>query len=414
MVGLSDGWDAVTAAELRSRGTRKWSVAGHAAPGGLNPSSGAVHAGGPDAADPIGAWVAEMDFGTAPEVLAALDDAAARYRFGYAPPSIVDDLADATSEWYLRNTGWRVDPADIAPIADVIAGLELAIEYFSKPGAPVIVPTPAYPPFLFVPPALGREVIEVPMLRDEAGGFSLDLDAIADHLAAGADLVVLANPGNPGGKVYRPDELAALAEVVDAADARVFSDEIHAPLTLFGNQHVPFASVSDAAARVALTSTSASKAWNVAGLKCAQLIVSSDADRGVWKGIRRIESHGASILGILANTAAFRADPAWLDAVRSYLEGNVAVLDAALADKLPAARRAPIEGTYLAWLDLSAYGVGEDPAAFLYERTAVLTNSGPTFGADGRGHVRLNLATPTPVLAEILRRFGEVLTPIEG
>jgi cystathionine beta-lyase len=391
---LWDAWDALSADELRRRQTRKWSVDSPARP------------------DAIGAWVAEMDFGTAPAVLDALDDAAARFRFGYAPPSIVRDLSEATAEWYGAQTGWAIDPDDIAPIADVIAGLELAIEHFSKPGAPVIVPTPAYMPFLFVPPALGREVIEVPMLRDEHGGFSLDLEAIDRHLAAGADLVVLANPGNPTGKVYRRDELVALGEVVDRFGARVFSDEIHAPLTLFGCRHIPFASVSEAAARAALTSISASKAWNVAGLKCAQLIVSSDTDRAVWKGLRRIESHGASTTGILANTAAYRSGGAWLSEVTAYLERNITAFDLALGETLPLARRAPIEGTYLAWVDLSAYGVGADPAAFLFDRTGVLTNSGPTFGAVGAGHVRLNLATPLPILHEIIERFGSALEPV--
>lgn len=389
----SDRWDAIDASRLRAAGSVKWSIT----------SESPSHA--------LGAWVAEMDFGTAPSVLQAWRTSAELGEFGYAPNALMLDLAAATAEWYADHYGWAVPAADIAPLADVIKGLELAITEFSAPGAPVIVPTPAYMPFLSVPAALGRTVIQVPMLRAADGGYSLDLAAIDRHLAAGAGLVILANPANPVGRVYTRGELVALADLVDARGGRVFSDEIHAPLTLFGARHVPLASVSDAGARVAITATSASKAWNLPGLKCAQLILSNDADRAIWRRIGAMVSHGASTPGIRANTAAYRGGAAWLADVLSYLEGNYAWLRPALAARLPAARLTPLQGTYLCWIDLGAYAVDGDLAAFLLANAALAVNDGAAFGEAGAGFIRLNIATSRPILEEIVERMAAALPP---
>jgi cystathionine beta-lyase len=392
MTANHDAWNALTPAELTARGSIKWTYANDA--------------------EVLGAWVAEMDFGTAPSVMSAWATSAELFEFGYPPMNLAQEMAVATAQWYAEHYGWTIDPGDIAPIADVIKGLELAIQEFSAPGAPIIVPTPAYMPFLFVPPGLGREVIEVPFLRTAAGGFELDLAAIDAHLAAGAGLVILANPGNPTGKVYSREELIALADVVDARGARVFSDEIHAPLTLFGAKHVPLASVSDAGARVAITATSASKAWNLPGLKCAQLILSADRDREVWATIGPMASHGASTPGIRANTAAYAGGGEWLSDVVSYLEANYTYLVSALAADLPLARLAPLEGTYLCWIDLSAYVPEGDVGALLLEEAKVFTNSGAAFGPPGEGHVRLNIATSRPILETIVARMSAVLAPL--
>ena len=391
MTEYSNQWDAITAQELRDRAGVKWSFA---AAGGR---------------EPLGAWVAEMDFGAAPSIIEAWQKSAELFEFGYPPVWLGAEMADATANWYSDRYDWAVDAADIFAIADVIKGLELAITEFSAPGAPVIVPTPAYMPFLFVPESLGREVIQIPMPRDAEGGFSLDLDAIAAELAKGANLVILANPGNPTGKVYSRDELVALADVVDAAGGRVFSDEIHAPLVLFGNKHVPLASVSPAGARVAITATSASKAWNLPGLKCAQLILSADSDREIWKSIGPMAGHGASTPGIRANTAAYASGGEWLDKVVDYIEQNYLWLQSQLATELPEARLAPLEGTYLCWVDLSAYPVGTEVGAYILENAAVLVNSGPAFGEVGDGFIRLNIATPRPILTEIVSRISETL-----
>ncbi|MFL6094304.1 MAG: aminotransferase class I/II-fold pyridoxal phosphate-dependent enzyme, partial [Blastococcus sp.] len=181
----------------------------------------------------IGAFVAEMDFGTAPAVTRSLLDGVERGQLGYATPEAAQEMARSCAGWLARRYGWELPPSWITPLADVVAGLQAAIERFTPPGTPVILPTPAYMPFLAVPGALGRELIEVPMVvRD--GRMQYDLAGISAGLDRGARLVVHVNPHNPLGRVFDVDEQLALADVVTAAGARVFADEIHAPLVYPG------------------------------------------------------------------------------------------------------------------------------------------------------------------------------------
>ncbi len=312
----------------------------------------------------LGAFVAEMDFGTAPAVEEALREVIARQDFGYLPPSAARQMAEACAAWLADQHGWAVDPDRIRPLPDVIKGLEAAITLFSRPGSPVILPTPAYMPFLSVPPLLGREIIQVPMTT--AGGQAvLDTGGIDAAFRAGGHLLILCNPCNPVGRVYTRAELAGVSEVVERHGGRVFADEIHAPLTYPGHAHVPYASLSEVTAGHTLTSTSASKGWNLPGLKCAQLILSNEADREVWAKSGGLIEHGASTPGVHANIAAFTAGRDWLTEVVDYLDGSRMMLGNLLAEFLPGVRYQTPEGTYLAWLDCRDLGLGDNPRRVL-------------------------------------------------
>jgi cystathionine beta-lyase len=380
------GFDALSEDSLRAAGSLKWTRYGPA----------------------IGAFVAEMDFGTAPAVTAALHDAVDHGRLGYLTTEAAADMARACSDWQLRRYGWAVPPDRITPLADVVAGLQAAIERFSPPGSPVVLPTPAYMPFLAVPGALGRELVQVPMV-DRDGRMTYDLDRIARAFAGGARLLVHVNPHNPLGRVFTAEEQLALADVVEDAGARVFSDEIHAPLVHAGAVHRPYASLSLATARHTVTATSASKAWNLPGLKAAQLILSNAEDVAHWERVGALYTHGASTPGVLANTAAYDSGGQWLDGVLAYLEGNRRLLGELLADRLPGVRWTPPEGTYLAWLDCRELGLPTSAGAFFLEQAGVALIDGPECGAPGAGHVRLNFATPRPVLTAIVDRMAEAV-----
>ena len=352
----------------------------------------------------IGAFVAEMDFGTAPPVTAALHAAVDAAAFGYLPAGTVEHMSAAYAAWSRDRYGWAVDPVDVRPVADVVAALRLAIEHFSAPGTPVVLPTPAYMPFVSVPPQLGREVIEVPL----SAGHRYDLDALAAAFEAGGDLLILCNPHNPVGRVLTPAEMLAIAEVVDRYGARVFSDEIHAPL-VFGNaRHVPYASLSPVTAAHTLTATSASKAWNLPGLKCAQVVLTSDADRETWAGIGPLAEHGAATLGVIANTAAYRSGGPWLADVLSYLDGNRRLLGQLVADLLPGVVYTPPEGTYLGWLDFRATGPA-DPAAYFLEKAGVAMTDGALCGEAGRGFGRFTFALPRPIMREAVERIAAAM-----
>ena len=372
---------------LRARGSVKWAAPG---PGGF------------------GAAVAEMDFGAAPAILDALAALSADANFGYLPPFLADELAAATAEFAKRRYGWDVDPGLIHHVPDVIKALEIAITHFSRPGSPVILPTPAYMPFLSVPGFLGREIIQVRM-RDDGGFFTLDLDAIADAFRAGGDLLIFCNPYNPLGRVFTGAEMAQLTDVVDRHAGRVFADEIHGALVYPGLRHVPYASTSYAAAAHTLTATSASKAWNLPGLKCAQVILTNEPDRERWEAMGLFAAHGASNPGVAANIAAYRYGEAWLDEVLGYLDESRHLLAELLSRHLPGVRYRPPDGTYLAWLDCTALDLPGSPGELVTDRAHVTVVDGPAFGDGGAGSFRLNFATPQPILAEMVERAAAAL-----
>ncbi|HEX4657365.1 MAG TPA: aminotransferase class I/II-fold pyridoxal phosphate-dependent enzyme, partial [Streptosporangiaceae bacterium] len=381
--------DTTTAAALRARGSYKW-----AAPG----------------PDGFGAAVAEMDFGAAPPILDALAGLSADANFGYLPPFLADELGAACAEYQHRRYGWKVDPGLVHHVPDVVKALEIAITYFSRPGSPVILPTPAYMPFLKVPGFLGREIIQVRM-RDDDGFFTLDLDAIDDAFRAGGHLLIFCNPYNPLGRVFTGDEIARLTDVVDSRGGRVFADEIHAPLVYPGMRHIPYASTSDTAASHALTATSASKAWNLPGLKCAEVILTNEPDRQRWDEMGLLPARGASNPGVVANIAAFRHGQPWLDEVLAYLDDSRRLLADLVGRHLPQVRYRPPDGTYLAWLDCTALDLPDSPGALVTERAHVTVVDGPEFGTGGAGAFRFNFATPRPVLTEMVERIAAVLTP---
>ncbi len=391
MTSFAEIIDRTTADELRARGSWKWAK------------------GGPGV---IGAFVAEMDFGVARPVEEALLGVVERRELGYLSQRASDAMAAACARWQRDRYGWEVDPERVRPLPDVITGLAAAISVFSRPGSPVILPTPAYMPFLTWPATLGREIIQVPMAAD-GGRYVLDLDAIAAAFKRGGHLLVLCNPSNPVGRVYGAEELAAVAGVVEANGGRVFADEIHAPLLYPGGRHIPYAALSEATARHTVTGTAASKGWNLPGLKCAQLVLSNDADAALWAERGFTFEHGTSTPGAWAAAAAYRDGGGWLADVVGYLDGSRLLLAELLAGRLPEIGYRPPEGTYLAWLDcrglLAARGIEENPADFFLERGRVLLTDGAACGDAGQGHVRLNFATPRPILAEMVRRLADAV-----
>ncbi|MGT2426318.1 MalY/PatB family protein [Amnibacterium kyonggiense] len=358
--------------------------------------------------DAIGAFVAEMDFGLAPVIRDALVREVDAGRTGYLPQGDVEALGAATAAWTAQRFGWRIEPERVKPVADVLAALDVTLRRYSDPARPVVVATPAYMPFLRIPELVGRPVVEVPSTVVD-GRYALDLDGIAAAFEGGADVFVLCNPWNPVGRVLDREELVALSEVVDRYDGRVFADEIHAPLVLGDAVHIPYASISDVAAGHTVTAVGASKAFNLPGLKCAQLVLSNAEDAERYDAVAGLASHGASGLGVAANIAAYREGGPWLDAVREYLDASRTRFGELLAERLPrVGYRAP-EGTYIGWLDLRDLDLGPEPAAAILERAAVALTDGAACGTGGEGFARVVLATPRPVLEEVVDRLAHAL-----
>jgi cystathionine beta-lyase len=379
---LSSRFDAVNVEALQRRRTVKWSLYGP---------------------DVLAAWVAEMDFDVAEPVQAALLDAIERQEFGYTPADL-SELTTATADFLAGAYGWDVAPARIFPVADVLVGIAGALDVLLPPGGAVVVPTPAYPPFFEVVELGGRDVVQVPLTNDAVRP-ALDLDAIGAALARGARAVLLCNPHNPTGRAFARDELARLAELVGRHGGRVVADEVHAPLVYPGARHVPYATVSPAAAQHSVTVTSASKAWNIPGLKCAQVVTTNHSDAERWRALPVFKVAGPTPLGIAASVAAYRSSGPWLRELLAYLDGNRRRLTDLVATELPGVSYREPEATYLAWLDCTALGL-DDPATFFLREARVALNDGPAFGTGYEQFVRLNFGTSRALLERIVRAMG--------
>jgi cystathionine beta-lyase len=381
-------FDDVDVERLRRRRTVKWSLYGP---------------------EVLAAWVAEMDFDVAPVVRAAIVDAVEREDFGYVEGDL-SPLTTACADFLQTQFAWDVSPNRIVPVADVLEGIAIAFDVFLPAGAGVVVPTPAYPPFFEVVELSGRPVVPVPMVRD-AERDTLDVDAIDAALASGAAGVLLCNPHNPTGRAFTAAELEAVAAIVDRHGARVVADEVHAPLVYPGRRHVPYSSVSDAAAMHSVTVTSASKAFNIAGLKCAQLIATNHDDAARLRQLRVFEVPGPTPIGVAASIAAFRAGGEWLRSLVEYLDGNRTRLLECLAAELPGVQCHAPEATFLAWIDCRALGL-DDPARFFLDHGRVAVSDGPPFGHGFEQFVRLNFGTSRELLEQVLRAMGDaVRTP---
>lgn len=352
----------------------------------------------------LGAWIAEADYGTAPVVREALRRAVDQEVLGYLATPLADELSAATADYHAVAYGWQVLPERIHHVSDVLAALRITTS-FVAPGSPVVVPTPAYMPVLTLLPTLGHPVIEVPGAVVE-GRWQHDLDAIEVAFAQGAQLLFLCNPHNPTGTVLSREELLAISEIVDRHGGRVFSDEIHAPLTLDGHRHIPYASVSETAAAHTVTSTSTSKAWNLPGLKAAQVLLSNDADHERWVREGLGDPFGASTLGVVAAATAYREGRPWLAEAREYLAENRDLFAQLLTEHAPRVSWLPNEATYLAWIDL---GEERPDAAQRLLESGLAVTAGAACGSSCDRFVRFTYATPKPVLEQAARVIGTAL-----
>ncbi|MGW4640428.1 MalY/PatB family protein [Sphaerisporangium sp. NPDC004334] len=349
-------------------------------------------------------WVAEMDTPLAEPIAAALREAVARGDTGYA---VACGLPEAFAAFAARRFGWHTDPAAIRLVPDVMAGIIEVLHLVTAPGDRVVVNTPAYPPYFYWLPRIGREVVQSPLALGP-DGYRLDLAALERDFAAGAAAFLLCNPHNPTGLVLAEEELRAVAALAGRYGVRVISDEIHAPLVYAGARHVPFPSLDDPAAARSVALVSASKAWNLAGLKAALAVPGPEARRDL-AAIAAEVSESSGMFGVLASEAAFTAGEPWLDALMAGLTANRALLGDLLAERLPGVGYQPPQATYLAWLDLRALGLGDDPAEWFLRRGSVALYSGLKFGTPGRGFARFNFATPPGLLTDAVARMASSL-----
>jgi len=356
-------------------------------------------------------WVADMDFAVAAPIRRVLQRAVETSDLGYPIHPAPTDLPDLFAARARERYGWEVEPRRVEVVTDVVQGMIVGVDRLSAPGDGVIVQTPVYPPFMRIVEETGRRFLENPLVPGPQG-FEIDLDGLR-RAASEARVLLLCHPQNPTGRAFRRAELEAVAEVALSHGLFVVSDEIHADLVLSGERFVPFASLAPEVAARTLTLASASKAFNVAGLRTAVAVFGSDEVRRRFLSLPRHVRGGVSILGFEATRAAWREGGPWLEAVLEYLRGNRALVAEIVARDLPGVVYRPGEATYFAWLDCRALGLEPSPFRFFLDRARVALSDGLAFGRPGAGFARLNFATSRALLREALERMAKALSTTE-
>jgi cysteine-S-conjugate beta-lyase len=348
--------------------------------------------------DILPAFIAEMDVALAPPIRNALFEAIELGDVGYTEPG---RMFEAYAGFAKRRFGWTPDPERMRVVPDVMSGVIEVLRVLTAPGDGVVINPPVYPPFYSDIREAGRRVVDVPLADGE-----LDLDGLERAFRDGATAFLLCNPHNPTGRVQERGRLEDVAALAERYGALVLSDEIHAPLTLPGSRHTSFAALGDSRSVVF---TSASKAFNTAGLKCALAVAGSDeVDVEIDRLPEELQVR-AGLLGVIASEVAFEQGDEWLDQLLDELSDNHRRLATLLAEHLPAVGYRIPEASYLAWLDCRALGLGEDPAATFLAKGRVALEPGPRFGSPGRGFARLNVGTSDELLTEAVRRMAAAL-----
>lgn len=349
-------------------------------------------------------WVADMDFAVAPQILSAMRRRLDRRILGYSV--LGEDCRQSVSRWMLRRYGWQVSPDEIVYSAGVVAALYAAVEQFTRPGDAVCFLTPAYRPFEDAVRRQNRQPVYSRM-QEQNGSWSIDFSDLEQTLArADCAMFIHCNPHNPTGRVFSKEEQLRLGELCIRHGVFIVSDEIHADLTRVGEAHIPLASLFPEEQRI-ITCTSPSKTFNLAGNNHAHILIPNARFRKDF--LKSGYCGHPSALSIDASMAAYDEAEDWLEELRIYLDGNLNLMRALLADKLPKAAFSVPEGTYLAFADLRAFGLSEQQLKERISRAGVFVQFGADFVENANCHMRVNAACPRSVLKEGLNRICAVL-----
>lgn len=361
------------------------------------------------ASDVLPAWVAEMDFSVAYPIRRAIDRLAADQEYGYASRVGASGVEEAFALRMQERFGWVVDPALVLPLSDLVQGTFAALTVFAEPGDGIILQLPAYPPFHAAISETGRRLIPFPLATD-GSRFVMDLDAMRALIDDRTRVLLLCNPQNPTGRVWGVEELEAYGRIAIEHDLIIVSDEIHCDLLHGDARHVPIASLGPEIAARTVTLNSPTKSFNIPGLRCGVMHFGTQALRDRFDA--RFPGHlmgSVNIFGLDATVAAWKHGQPWLDDVKLHLTAMRDRLDSRMAAELPGIRWHAPEATYLGWLDCSRLGLGTSAFSFFHDHAKVALSAGENFQTGRADHVRINFATSTRILDEIITRMAEAV-----
>ena len=349
-------------------------------------------------------WVADMDFAAPEPVLKAMEERIRHGVFGYTLRT--EGYYEAIRSWLSRRHRFEIDTTWIAHAPGIVPGIGFLIDALTEPGDYVVVQPPVYHPFERVIRNFDRQVLRAPLAFD-GNRYQMDLDALEAQFQAGAKAWILCSPHNPVGRVWTEDELRAAGELAVRYHVMVISDEIHHDLVYKSQRHTPFASLDEQFRDISVTAVAPSKTFNLAGLQTAAMIIPNlEMLQKYKKRLQKYSLEGANTFGAIALEAAYKCGEAWLEELLDYLEGNLATLRQALAEKMPEIKLIEPEGTYLAWLDCRAMGLSKQALDhFFLHEAGVAMDEGHLFGEEGTGFQRMNLACPRPVVEEAVTKI---------
>ena len=350
------------------------------------------------------AWIADMDFESLPAVRQAIRDYADQLVYGYTYPS--EELYQAVQNWEKSEHGYVFEKEAIVFMEGVVPSISTAIQAFTKEGETVLINTPVYPPFARSVRLNQRKLVTNSLVEVD-GLFQIDFEQLEkDFVEHQVKLYILCNPHYPGGRVWEREVLEKIGRLCQKHRVLLVSDEIHQDLVLFGHQHVSFNTVDPSFKEFTLVLSSATKTFNIAGTKNSYAIIENDALRKTFLARQlRNNQHEISALGFIATEVAYLNGKGWLEDLKEVLEENIDYTVEVLRDQTDIGVMKP-QGTYLLWLDFSAYGLSEEELhARLHDQAKVILNKGTDFGVEGKQHARLNVAAPKTLVQEIVARI---------
>lgn len=351
-------------------------------------------------------WIADMDFATPPFVIDAIRERLSHPIFGYTAQP--ENYWETICQWIQSHHGWKVSPEWMSYIPGIVKGIGMIVNVFVKEDEKIIIQPPVYHPFRLVPQGNQREVVMNPLIRHDDGTYNMDFEGLERVADERCRLLILSNPHNPGGIVWDRDTLERLASFCASHNIIVVSDEIHCDMTLWGNRHIPFASISDEAAMCSITFGAPSKTFNIAGIVSSYAIIPNETLRKKFFGwLEANELGDAHLLAPIATMAAFQHGEAWRKEMLRYIEGNIEALEQYCAEHIPGIKPLRPQASFLVWLDCRELHLDHDSLVRLFVEEAHLAlNDGEIFGAEGAGYMRMNVALPRTRLLAALERLA--------
>lgn len=357
-------------------------------------------------------WVADMDFATPDFVVDALKARLSHPIFGYTIEPA--DYRPTIIDWNESHHGWKIKPEWISFIPGIVKGIGFVVNVFTKPGEKVIIQPPVYHPFRMTPEDNGREVVFNPLRLREDGYYDMDFDNLSEVCDDKCRVLILSNPHNPAGVCWSKETLQRLADFCYEHNIIVISDEIHSDMALFGNRHVPFASVSERAADISITFAAPTKTFNMAGIVSSYAVISNDDLRQCFYGwLKANELDEPTIFAPIATIAAYQKGEEWRKQMLAYVEDNVRFVEDYCRERIPGVRPIRPQASFLVWLNCRGLELNHDKLLELFiDKAHLALNDGEMFGPGGEGFMRLNVGTPRSVLRQALEQLAEAVNEL--